>query len=85
MALDESERLLTECLKAREALLGHAGGSVALACLNRALQTPERAPDYYDPRTDLELPEGLRDPQETLRRGREVLDQIEMVRAKDVP
>lgn len=31
------ERLSTECRKARDALLGEAGGSVALACLNRAL------------------------------------------------
>jgi predicted RNase H-like nuclease (RuvC/YqgF family) len=35
----EIERLQSECRKAREALLGHAGGSVALSCLNRALQT----------------------------------------------
>jgi hypothetical protein len=34
----ERARLRSECGKAREALLGHAGGSVALACLNRALQ-----------------------------------------------
>lgn len=36
-AADEIERLSTECRKAREALLSHAGGSVALECLNRAI------------------------------------------------
>ena len=35
----ERKRLVDECSKARSALLGEAGGSVALKCLNRALQT----------------------------------------------
>lgn len=33
----ELERIGREVKKAREAMLGHAGGAVALRCLNRAL------------------------------------------------